>query len=521
MGVFQNINAIWSKVGLVQKALLSAIVIACILTGILLTQWATRPDMRLLFGNLSIEESAKITEKISEQNVFYEVRGNGSSIYVPADQIYTLRASLARDGLMPRSGEPGYEIFDNEKLGVSPMVQKMNYNRAIQGELARTIQVFEGVEFARVHIVRPEQTMFVSDGDPASASVMLRLKPGFRISNSTIAAISNLVAGAIEGLSPEKVMVTDSNGRMLTSQNTGEAAITGANSYKDYKASVEQEMTQRLMQSLEMVLGPGRATVIAQASVDMTKETVVRKIYEKGIPAEEVIQESKTVQDAATDDQGNATKPGSQETSGTTTSTYKIPETTTTTSTVPGKVTAWSVSVMVDLTKDVIPAENVEGESEEETTTAAATDNELIMTVDDVKEIVRTAIGPTLIKDEDLTVKHIAFNRPQAAIMSEETSTYDKLVPVIEIVRQSSIGILAVCALLILKIFTSSNKKAAAETTASTENQQSLPMMPHAMLPAGQGNEAITAIRQQIGHRLRENPEQVRQLFSSWLSEEK
>ena len=98
MGVFDKINTVWGKIGLVQKALLAAIVIACVMTGGLLTKWATKPDMQLLFGNLDLEESSKITDKISEKDVPYEIRGNGRSIYVPADQVYSLRVSLAGDG---------------------------------------------------------------------------------------------------------------------------------------------------------------------------------------------------------------------------------------------------------------------------------------------------------------------------------------------------------------------------------------------------------------------------------------
>jgi len=282
--------------------------------------------MRLLFGNLGVEESARITEKISEKDIPYEIRGNGSSIYVPADQVYPLRGSLASDGLMPRSGEPGYEIFDNEKLGVSPMVQKMNYNRAIQGELARTIQVFEGVEFARVHIVRPEQTMFVSEGESATASVMLRLKPGYQLSAGSVTAISSLVAGAIEGLQSENVTVTDSNGRMLSSQSSGDGLVVGANNYKDYKSGVEQAMGSNILRSLETVLGSGRATVIAQATLDMTQETVIKKTYDKGVPTEEIIEESKTIQSPTLDENGNETQPGNEESSGTTTISNKIPE---------------------------------------------------------------------------------------------------------------------------------------------------------------------------------------------------
>ena len=478
--------------------------------------------MRLLFGNLGLEESAKITEKISEKDIPYEIRGNGSSIYAPADQIYTLRASLARDGLMPRSGEPGYEIFDNKQLGVSPMVQKMNYNRAIQGELARTIQVFEGVEFARVHIVRPEQTMFVSEGESATASVMLRLKPGYQLNGGTVTAISSLVAGAIEGLQTEHVTVTDSNGRMLSSQSSRNGLVTGANNYKDYKSSVEQEMSANILQSLEAVFGPGRATVIAQATLDMTQETVVKTTYEKGIPEQETIDESSTIQQPTLDENGNATQAGNEEKSGTTTTTNKIPETITTTATVPGKVSAWSVAVIVDLAKEKVVAADGAESGDQATTNAEAGETELIMTVEDVKEIVRVAVGPSLIADNNLSVKHVAFNRPQVVLFDDEPTTLDKLAPYAEIARQSSMGIFAVCGLLVLKIFTRAGKQTAASSPQAnaSDSTQALPLSGGSPMLTSGNNEAITAIRNQINWQLRENPEQTRQLFSSWLSED-
>ncbi|MHC5083145.1 MAG: flagellar basal-body MS-ring/collar protein FliF, partial [Planctomycetota bacterium] len=440
--------------------------------------------------------------------------GNGRSIYVPSDQVHTVRATLARDGLLPRSGEPGYEIFDNEKLGVSPLVQKMNQNRAIQGELARTIQIYDGVESARVHVVRPEQTMFSTDGVSAKAGVMLRLRPGYRLPGTTVAAISNLVAGAIEGLAPENVTITDSNGRMLTSTNGGDETITGANSYKDYKTAVEQDMTQRLLRSMETVLGPGRASVIAHADLDMTSETIVKTTFEKGIPIEEIIQESKITQDAIVDGEGKPKTAGTQETTGTTTSEYKVPETRTTTTTVPGKISSWSIAVMVDLEMEKELAATGEEGSED---APAATEVVMIMTVEDVKDIVRTAIGAELLKEENLTVKHVRFNRPQTAMLTEEPSSYEKLAPVIEIARQSSMGILAICALLVLKIFTGAGKKAAADT-ADIAGQQAL--------AAGINQQALVAadpnsLRDQIAMQIRENPEQVRQLFSTWLSEGK
>ncbi len=517
MGMFGQINAVWQKIGLVQRALLAAIVLACVITGALLTHWATRPEMRMLFGNLDIDECSRIAEKIGEKNIPYEIRNEGRSVFVPADQIYTLRAGLAREGLTPKTGEPGYEIFDNEKIGVSPLVQKMNYNRAIQGELAKTIEVFEGVDFARVHIVRPEQTMFTANGEKASASVMVRLRPGWKLSPTTIAAIANLVAGAIEGLNPEQVTITDSQGAMLTNRNNNDPLTGGANSYKDYKAAVEIEMTERLTRSLETVLGTGRATVIANAMVDMTQETVVSTTYEKGIPIEETIDESSTVQQEASapaEEGQAAAPPGSTEKTGSTTSKYMLPETRTTRTTAPGRVSGWSVSVIADLSKPTLPAE-------EKTEGAAAPQPELLMTEQDVMRIVKTAVGPELIKDEHLTVKHVAFSRPMPIADMQAGFGYESLERYIEIARQSSMGIMAVCALLALKIVTRAGRKAA-DASAAAGGAKQLGAGLSAMLPPGSSeDEAVAAMRHQIAAQLRENPDQVRQLFATWLAEER
>jgi flagellar M-ring protein FliF len=509
MGFFQNINAVWQKIGLMQRALLVAIVLACVITGVLLTQWAARPDMRLLFGNLDIESSSRIAEKLSESGIPYEIRNEGRSLFVPADQLYTIRASLSRDGLLPRTGEPGYEIFDKEKIGVSPLVQRMNYNRALQGELAKTIQVFDGIEFARVHIVRPEQTMFTTDGQKASASVMVRLRPGFKLSATTITAIQNLVAGAVEGLGPQQVTLADSQGRLLNRQEANDPILSGASTYKEYKAAVEQEMADRLTRSLEQVLGPGRAAVMTNAMLDMTQETVVTTTYEKGIPLEETIDETTTTQEGATDEDGRVIEPGSSERTGSTVSKYKIPETRTTRTTVPGRITGWSVSVVADLSRPVLPQGQGEGPAE--------TSTELVMTEEDVKQIVRTAIGPELLTDEHLTVKHVPFIRP-AAVVQESGLWYEHLDRYMELVRQSSLGVMALCALLALKIVTGAGRRAAGQKAAG---DKALAVGVAGMLPAGAEGQTIEAIRQHISRQLHENPEQVRQLFASWLTEDR
>lgn len=512
--MFQKINAVWQRIGLVQRAVLSAAVIACIITGTLLTKWATKPEMRLLYGNLTLEQASQIADTIAKANVPFQYGPGQTSIYVPAEKVYELRATLAKEGMTPKDGEAGYEIFDNEKLGVSPLVQKMNYTRALQGELAKTIQFFDGVEYARIHIVRPEQTMFTGDDKSASASVMLKLKPGCRLSQTAATAITNLVAGAVEGLKPQHVMIADSEGNLLTGGTPTDPLVAGANTYKDYKAAVEQQMSERLLRSLELVLGPGRATVLASATVDMTSESVVSTTYEKGIPLEETVDETSNIKPPTTGADGKETAPGSTEKTGTTTSKFKVPEVVTTKQSAPGKITAWSVSVVADLSKPKeTPAPDQANKDQQQ---ASAAPEEMIMSVEDVKAIVRTAIGSELLKETDLTVRHVPFNRPAATQVSD-TGSFEKWNRIIEIARQSSMGILALCALIALKIFTSAARK----TAAAAPQAAGHPLAAGSAGLLGAGAADINAIRQQIALQLRQNPEQVKQIFSAWLSEER
>lgn len=512
MGFLQKINAVWQKVGIVQRGLLAAIVVACVITGVLLTKWAANADMQLLYSNLSADSAGAIVDKIAESDVEYQLRSGGTSIYVPSDQVYKLRLAMAKDGL-PAATKSGYSIFDDEKIGVSPLVQQLNKNRAIQDELAKTIQMIDGVVSARLHITRPEETMFGGGNQEATASVMLMLRPGWSIGASSIAAITYIVAGAIEGLAPENVTIANSTG-LLTSKGSSNSSVGAANTFMDYKDRVEQTIGGNIRELLEKVLGPGRVSVKVSATVDMTSETVQTTMYEKGMPEEEIIDSSSTVKPGTVDSDGKEIAAGSTEKSETITNTYKVPMTVTTKTDVPGKIVSLSVAAFVDLSI-VKPVVIPEGEEAPET--PPEPEIVKIMSVEDVTEIIRNAVGPELLKDESsLTVKDIAFSRPMMAMM-DDSGGYEKLSRYIEIARQSSMGLLAVCALLVLKIFSGAKNKASGEVAVAGGLAEAGGM---GMLGAGGGGGGQLALRQQIAGQLQDNPEQVRQLFASWLAEE-
>jgi len=499
MSFFQKIGAIWQKVSIVQRVLLIAIVLTFVVVGVLLTNWARRPDMRMLYQQLSPEEASKITEKISENDIVYELRNGGTSIFVPKEKVYQLRLDMAKEGLA--SGEQGgYKIFDNEKIGVSPFVQSVNLKRALQEELAKSIQMIDGVVHARVHMVTPEQTLFTSEAGQTTASVILRLKPGYRLSALNIAAITNLVSGSVEGLSSENVTVIDSQGRLLSTQSDSTLA-SGAGTVQEYRERVEQNLSDKVEEMLETVLGPDRATVRVSAVIDMNSiSTVTEKLEPKGVATKEEITTGSETEPSAVSTAGQPPAPGGIKKDETIVTEYEVGKTVKQELMLPGQIKSLSVAAFVDLSPaDANAAPSTGGSA-------------MIMELDEVEEIIRNALG--LRKTDALKVVNVRFHRPDVASMiDEEPSFWPRIMG---IVRHASLGIMAICALLVLRIFRGAKTKAA---PLAPKAQLAGAEGPAGLLPAEAGKPEPLVLRKQIASALQSNPAQVKQLFSSWLEE--
>jgi len=503
MDFLQKINAIWQNVSLVQRALLTAIALTFIIAGFLLTRWVSRPDMGVLYSSLEPEDAGKIAEKISEKNIAYELRNGGTTIYVPKQEISQLRLDMAKEGL-PSGSQGGYKIFDDEKIGLSPFVQNVNLKRALQEELAKSIQMIEGVTHARVHIVNTKQTLFSSQAQQTTASVVLRLRAGFRLSSVSIAAITHLVAGAVEGLKSENVTVVDSQGRLL-SNKSDQTVANGAGNVADYKERVEQNLADRVEEMLTAVLGPGRAAVTVSAIVDMNSISTVKETYDpiaKVISKEEIKTGSETGASTAPAE-GQEPIPGSKKTDETTVTEFKVSKTVEQRVDLPGEIKSLQVAALVDL--------SVADANEGGAGGAAAK----IMTEADVEEIIRNALG---LKDSTgIKVVDVPFYRPLESLAEEEGPS--GLDFIMSITEKASLGIMAICALLVLKVFNGAKKKA----TATAESVGQLPGGGETagLLPASEapGSSEPLVLRKQIANTLQSNPEQVKQLFASWLEE--
>lgn len=500
MGFFNRIRAIWEKIGLVQRALLVAITVTFVIVGGLLIHWAQRPDMRLLYQDLAPEEAAQITEKIGEKAIAYELRNGGTSIYVPKEYVYQLRLDMAKEGL-PAGDQGGYKIFDNEKIGVSPFVQSVNLKRALQDELAKSIQMIDGVEHARVHIVRSEQTLFTSEAGKTTASVVLRLKPGYRLSALNIAAITHLVSGSVEGLTSESVTVIDSQGRLLSGQSDGTMA-SGAGTVQDYRERVEQNLENKVEQMLTAVLGPGRAKVRIHAVLDMNSVSTVTEKYEpKGVAAkEEITTGSETGAGGATA-ASNAAAPGTTKKDETIVTEYQIGKTVTQEVVLPGEIKSLSVAAVVDLS----PIDANEAQ--------ASGQQAKIMDPSEVEKLIENALGLNLVGGDSLKVVDVKFQNPVAPLLTEETGGG---LDFVAIARQASLGIMAVCALLVLRVFRGARKKAGLEAAA---NQMAGAEGVSGLLPGGSSVPEPVLLRRQIASVLEQDPERARQLFASWLED--
>ncbi|MBP8910276.1 MAG: flagellar M-ring protein FliF [Phycisphaerae bacterium] len=492
MGYLQKLILIWQKISLVQRVLLAAVVLAALLIGTLLVHWAQKPDLRMLYQDLTPSEAAKIIEKISEKKIAYELRDGGSTIYVPRELVYQIRLDLAKDGL-PAGEQNGYKLFDDEKIGISPFVQNVNLKRALQDELAKSIQMIDGVAHARIHIVTPEQRLFSSDAEQTTASVVLRLRPGYRLSGTNIAAITHLVSGSVKGLKSENVTIVDSDGRLLSGKGDSTLA-SGASTAQDYKERVEQGLVRKAEDMLTRVLGPGRATVQVSAVIDMNSISTITETYDpkaKVATKEEVTSNSEV-------GAGQKTPGGSTKKDETVITEYQVGKTVKQQTVLPGEIRSLSVAAFVDLTTDV----NQPG---------AGGQPAMLMSLTDVEQVIRTALG--LKETDSLKVVNARFHRSTEAVIEEVESSWPRY---LAIARQLSLGVMAVCAVVVLRIFSRARNQAA---FAGNQGQLSGGAGAEGLLPAGEAIAEPLFVRRQIASALKQNPDQVRQMFLSWIEE--
>ncbi|MCG8471122.1 MAG: flagellar M-ring protein FliF [Desulfobacterales bacterium] len=275
--LFNQIRGIFSEMPLSRKIAMGAVlfIVLSIFGGIII--WSNMVEFRPLYTGLSQEDAAQVVNRLKDLKIPYKLENGGSGVSVPMEKVYELRLSMASEGL-PKGGGVGFEIFNKTEFGTTEFVQKLNFQRALQGELARTIREIEEVRDARVLIVMPKESVFVEEAKPPSASVLLKLRR--TLPPSRVNAIVHLVASAVEDLSPDRVTVVDSKGKILSSGSPEDPDNQVMNSQLSYKLAYEKSIAQRIESMLERIVGQGKSIVRVTADMDFSRVDVSEELFD-------------------------------------------------------------------------------------------------------------------------------------------------------------------------------------------------------------------------------------------------
>ena len=291
---FQQIQQLWARQSFMGRVILggATAVLTLVVAGV--GFWANQTNYAVLYSGLPTEEAAAITQKLDADRTTYKLSTDGTTILVPTDRVQKTRMSLAVAGLT-RGSEKGFEIFDTMSVGTTPFVQNMNYGRAIQGELAKTIMTLEPVAHARVHIVQPDPSPFVREDKPVTASVVIKTRPGASLSRSATQGIVALVAGSVKGLSTENVTVLDTEGRVLSERKQSKQGMASTEQLA-HQLEVESHLAAKAQEILVRLLGPGRAVVRVTADMSFrhVKETSEKFDPDGKVVIRESVMSSKT-----------------------------------------------------------------------------------------------------------------------------------------------------------------------------------------------------------------------------------
>ena len=392
-----QLQDLWQRFNTMQKVLLASVfflTFAGLIVVISLQSFGGADGRNAtLFANMDVAEAADITAFLKENKYPYTLDNDGRTIMVPKDVLYEVRMQLARAGL-PRDQGKGYELFDKNQLGMTDFAQNLNYRRAVETELVRSIESFREVEKARVHVSIPKQTLFMEKKEESTASVIIKLRPGEELQERQVKGIQHLVSSAIEGLKARQVTVLDDRGNLLTKGFADNAVAEHTNHNMELKRSAEAYLENQVQTILEGVLGPNKSRVKISAELDFDQ---ISKTVETYDPSKKVVRSEQRDDGTKTNSPvvGNETKEGSI-------TNYEINRSMAQIVGSPGATRRLTVSVTVD---GLYEKDSLGGR-----TLYKPRSNEEIQIL---TQLVRNAVGYSAERNDDVYVASVQFDRSQ------------------------------------------------------------------------------------------------------------
>ena len=503
----------WQKLSLVGA---SALVLGSL---VLLVLWAGRPTYEPLFSGLEVEDQASIVAYLKEQKIPFRNDPAANAILLPRDRVYETRLALAQQGI-PKGGVVGFELFDQPKMGMSDFQQKVAYSRALEGELARTIQQIQAVDFARVNIVIPEQRLFLEQQQPSTASVLVRLKEGREMGQEQVKAIVHLVARSVEGLSPEDVTVVDTSGKVLSDliQDDSLIYMTGSDGrgvssvQRELERQQEQELERKVRLMLEKVFGPGKAVVRVRVDLDFDKKSSSRKEFIPGPQGKGVVRSQQNTEESYT---GPGMPPGG------------APGTTTN---IPGYVvnTGTGGNVEYNRTDAVTNFDITTQESQQVATPGSIRRLSASVLVDGtlnaqqsqgLKDSVAAAIGFNPARGDQLVIQGMKFDTTLADQLMAQMAAEQRQKIILALVAASILLLLLGAGVF---VWIRRRRLAALARLLPKEEGEQVPslkdLLEHPELMTSQGELAI--LEEQLRVYATNNPEEVANLIKNWLAED-
>ncbi len=286
----KQLKELWGNINTRAKVIVITISLCVIISLLYLIIWNGTPQYQTLFNNLAASDADAILQRLEEDGVEYRLSDNGQAILVSSNVLHKTRLQMAGEGL-PSQGIVGFEIFDQSSFGTTDFERKVNFYRALGGELSRSIQVMDAVDYARVQITAPEESIFVEEDRSAQASVLLKIVPGNRLNEANVRAITNLVAGSVQGLEVGSVTIVDTAGNLLTSINEKDGLMNSQFSMQQFE--IERQFSKGLKQDLRLlltkVLGPNNYTLQVKTKMNFDQHEVESKEYSPIIGEEGIV----------------------------------------------------------------------------------------------------------------------------------------------------------------------------------------------------------------------------------------
>ena len=499
-------------------SLLAVVAVSALLFGAIIMQ-SQVADYSLLFANLPNRDAASVVEWLKDRKIPYRLEDGGRDIMIPADKVYEARLELAGSGLA--NGGVGFEIFDKQSFGMTDFAQKVNYRRALQGELMRTITSLGPVEGARIHLALPEKRLFREQQQQATASVIVKLTSGRMLKEAQLQGIVHLVAGSVEGLEAENVTVVDSSGKVLSKSRSDELAGPMTPGMLEYQHTMERRLETRAQSMLDRALGAGNSLVRVNAEVDFDQ----RERVEEAIDPNGAV----VVSEHATNERGSAevgggvpgvvsnlTSDGGSVMTRSTTPSSRTEEMVNYEMSKIVSKTVQSVGTLKKLSVSVLVADKLTPGAEGAKPTPTPRSAEELK---EIEKMVRSALGIHDNRGDLISVVSMAFESGFEVEPIPTPSMIDKVYPYMPFIKYGLLGIAALMAYLLFLRPLLNTMRGAQEETAPMKTVEEL----EAELRGGEGtpllggpSDPLAQIRQEVlgGDMM---PVQV---IKNWLEEE-